>query len=352
MKKRSQKRHSAALIVLFLIGALMFIWPMLSELVSYQEDNDEYGSMAERFHAPESSPTVVPPTMAPEADVSLTAPPEAMPLPTALSTMETPDLPAITETDPAATPEVNDDTPTPPPDNQETETIPETAATEDPPVKVSEGTAAPFTTTPKPTPTAAPTKSPTISPAAGVDLEACLSQNRDFVAWITIPGTVIDYPVVRSDNTEHYLHHLFTGKQSKLGTLFSLKSSDYRTPSRNIAIYGHHLSHSDAMFSTLMNYKDPSWYEAHSLIHLDTLYGSRDYRIFAVINMKVSEWDAATASFASDDSFLRFVDRARRKALYETGVQVTASDCILTLITCDRGYGGVSGRLIVMAVQE
>lgn len=70
----------------------------------------------------------------------------------------------------------------------------------------------------------------------------------------SIPGTKINYPVVRSDNTEYYLHHLFTGKESKLGCLFSLKSSDYQIPSRNIAIYGHHISHSDAMFSTLMDY--------------------------------------------------------------------------------------------------
>ena len=40
------------------------------------------------------------------------------------------------------------------------------------------------------------------------------------------------------------------------------------------------------------------------------------------------------------------------KALYETGVQVEADDHILTLITCDRSYGGASGRLIVMAVQQ
>ena len=46
--------------------------------------------------------------------------------------------------------------------------------------------------------------------------------------------------------------HLFTGKKSKLGCLFSLKSSDYRMPSQNIAIYGHHLSHSNAMFSSLI----------------------------------------------------------------------------------------------------
>ena len=39
-------------------------------------------------------------------------------------------------------------------------------------------------------------------------------------------------------------------------------------------------------------------------------------------------------------------------ALYETGVPVTAEDHVLTLITCDRSYGGADGRLIVMAVQE
>ena len=160
------------------------------------------------------------------------------------------------------------------------------------------------------------------------------------------------YPVVRSDNTEYYLHHLFTGKESKLGCLFSLKSSDYQTPSKNIAIYGHHISHSDAMFSTLMDYKDASYCAAHSLIRVNSLYGERTYRVFAVLNMKVSDWDAATASFSSDESFMRFINRAVKKSMVDTGVQVTAEDNILTLITCDRSYGGASGRLIVMAVQE
>ena len=43
-----------------------------------------------------------------------------------------------------------------------------------------------------------------------------------------------------------------------------------------------------------------------------------------------------------------FLDRM--SAILET--LVTAEDNILTLITCDRSYGGASGRLIVMAVQE
>ena len=185
-----------------------------------------------------------------------------------------------------------------------------------------------------------------------VDLAACSAQNRDFVAWLTIPGTVIDYPVVRSDNTAYYLHHLFSGKESKLGCLFSLTSSDYETPGRNIAIYGHHLSNSNAMFSTLMDYKQAGYCADHSQIRLDTLYGTRTYRIFAVVNMKVSDWDAATARFSSDEDFLSFVSRAKHKALYDTGVAVKSTDNILTLITCDRSHGGASGRLIVMAVQE
>ena len=338
MKNGSQKRSAVILVLLFLIGAFMFVWPIASEWVSYQADDEEYGTMAEQVRVPESDPAIRPTPAPTETNAADPAPPEESPDPNGLLPEEPPGTEAPEAT---ASPSVE----------PEPETTPDTQLTEEPTSEPPGNTPGPGTATQRPTDKPAPV-TPTPKPQSGVDLEACLAQNRDFVAWLTIPGTGVDYPVVRSDNTEYYLHHLFNGKQSKLGTLFSLKSSDYRTPSRNIAIYGHHLSHSDAMFSTLLEYKDQAYCNAHSLIHLDTLYGAHDYRVFAVVNMNVSDWDAATASFASDESFMRFVSRARRKALYDTGVQVTASDHILTLITCDRGYGGVSGRLIVMAVQE
>ena len=106
------------------------------------------------------------------------------------------------------------------------------------------------------------------------------------------------------------------------------------------------------MFSSLIEYKDAAYYAEHSTVTLDGFFGRRSYRIFAVLNMKVSEWDPSTATFHSSQAFLGFVNRAREKALYSTGVEVEADDQLLTLITCDRSYGGVSGRLIVMAVQE
>lgn len=137
-------------------------------------------------------------------------------------------------------------------------------------------TDAPVPTVPTERPTEAPTKAPSV-------------ESEDYIATITIPGTVINYPVVRSDRTDYYLHHLITGQQSKLGTLFSLTTSDYETPSKNIAIYGHHLSNSTAMFSTLLQYKNESYWRNHQFIYLNTIYGKRTYRIFAVLNHTVSE---------------------------------------------------------------
>ncbi len=308
MQKRMKYLPSVALVVMFACGVAALGIPLVSELVSYRADAGEYAVMAEQLRPP--SPTLMP----------------VVPLPT--------------PTDEAAQPAIS----IPPQEALATSEFHVPAASAEP---SCEPTDSPLAQTQPPH---SPEKSPLLH--TGIDLDACLAQNKDFAAWLTIPGTMIDYPVVRSDDTAYYLHHLFTGKKSKLGCLFSLKSSDYRMPSQNIAIYGHHLSHSNAMFSSLIEYKKDSYYAEHSIIHLDGDFGRRTYRIFAVLNMKVSDWDPATASFHSGKAFLQFVSRAQNKALYDTGITVKEDDQILTLITCDRSYGGVSGRLVVMAVQE
>ena len=309
LQKHRIALSSIMLLAMFLCGAAAFVLPLASELAAYRADENAYAAIAEMsIHAPSPSPMPIIPLPAPTGSTENDA--EPSPLPVAESYPQ-----AGMATDVWASSSL-------PPN------------------------------TPNPQQTASPSPDAHSVVDSGIDLEACLAQNKDFVAWLSIPGTVISYPVVRSDDSAYYLSHLFNGKKSKLGCLFSLKSSDYRKPSQNIAIYGHHLSHSDAMFSTLIDYKQEAYYAEHSVITLYSIYGRRSYRIFAVLNMKVSDWDPAAASFGSGKAFLQFVNRAKRKALYSTGVEVKEDDHILTLITCDRSYGGASGRLIVMAVQE
>ena len=302
MQRHQIALSSILLLAMFLCGAAAFVLPLALELAAYRTDENAYAVIAEMsFNAPSPLPI---PTSGTENGA------ETAPLPG-------------------------------------TEAYPQAGMAAD-----AWTSSSPSPNAPNPQQTASPSPDAQTAVDFGIDLEMCLTQNKDFVAWLSIPGTVISYPVVRSDDSAYYLSHLFSGKKSKLGCLFSLKSSDYRQPSQNIAIYGHHLSHSDAMFSTLIDYKQESYYAEHSVITLDSIYGRRCYRIFAVLNMKVSDWDPAAASFGSGKAFLQFVNRAKRKALFNTGVEVKEDDHILTLITCDRSYSGASGRLIVMAVQE
>ena len=192
------------------------------------------------------------------------------------------------------------------------------------------------------------------SGASGIDLAACKAQNSDFIAWLQIPGTKISYPVVQTDNATYYLTHTFSRKEGVSSCLFSLGKSDYRLPGRNIAIYGHHMrrSRSQTMFQPLHGYKDADYLAKHPVIQLDSLYHSDTYAVFAALNMRESDWDAAKADFSSDADFLSFVYRAQALSFYDTGIEVGADDQILTLITCDRDYHSENGRLIVMAVRQ
>ena len=297
-----KRKLDILLMVMFLFGSMIFLCPIFGQIKEVEEDDRVYTRMSAEVKPPQQASGLV----------------EDAPSPAAAAVQTV--LPLLLEVP-----------------------LPE---------KTAVPAAAPSPVRPAASDTAAPAQAERTANPRSVDVEACVAQNPDFAAWLTIPGTPVDYPVVRSNRTDYYLTHLFSGENSKLGCLFSLPSADYQTPSRNIAIYGHHLSHSDAMFSTLIDYKQEAYYAEHSVITLDSIYGRRSYRIFAVLNMKVSDWDPAAASFGNGKAFLQFVNRAKRKALFNTGVEVKENDHILTLITCDRSYSGASGRLIVMAVQE
>lgn len=189
---------------------------------------------------------------------------------------------------------------------------------------------------------------------SGVNLAKLQSQNAEFIAWLQIPGTSVSYPVVQTSDTAFYLTHNFKRQKAKAGALFSLPSTDYRTPGKNIVIYGHHLSHRpNAMFSPLLNYKQAGYGRKHSKVLLDSIFRSNTYRVFAVVNWDIDgDWMPMQTNFSGTEEFAAFVQEAQRRSLYDTGVSVPETAEILTLITCDRSFGGMNGRLAVMAVKE
>lgn len=182
------------------------------------------------------------------------------------------------------------------------------------------------------------------------NLDECYTKNIEFVAWLKIPGTEVNYPVVWSDNIEYYLNYTFEGKRSSLGTLFSLGRCDWSKPSKNLAIYGHDVEGSGKrMFKKLLDYKSEAFYKEHKYIYLDSIYGPGKYEVFAAFDITVGDLDLSVSTFGSNKEFKSFVNKAKAKTPYITTAKVKSSDKIISLVTCDRYFKRHVGRFIVMA---
>ena len=75
-------------------------------------------------------------------------------------------------------------------------------------------------------------------------------QNNDFIGWIKIPNTKIDYPVLQTSD-DFYLNHDFHKKRSPLGSIFM--DSINKINDKNIVLYGHHMK-SGKMFAFINEY--------------------------------------------------------------------------------------------------
>lgn len=77
-----------------------------------------------------------------------------------------------------------------------------------------------------------------------IDFGELKNLNKDIVAWIKIPGTRINYPIVQGSDDKEYLHRTFLKKRN---------SKDFT--SENNIVYGHHMRNG-TMFADLVKLRD------------------------------------------------------------------------------------------------
>lgn len=164
-------------------------------------------------------------------------------------------------------------------------------------------------------------------------------QNGDIIGWLTIDD-LIDEAVVQRDN-EYYLNRDYRGYHNVNGAIFLDETCDLDTRPYTLLLYGHNMK-TGAMFGSLRNYEDLTFYRNNPFITFDTAYEDGRYVIFA----------AATVSTTPDS--WRYVDFTRlsspviadrtnainallSRSIYRTQVDVTANDQLLLLVTCVDG---------------
>jgi len=202
---------------------------------------------------------------------------------------------------------------------------------------------------PSPTPSTEPPPKPSILPK----LAPLYEQNPDLIGWLSIKGTLIDYPVMYTpENHDYYLTHNFNKKKDKNSLLVLQADCDPYAPGTNLIIHGHNMK-SGRMFGTLDNYKKKAYWRKHPTIRFDTLYAQGEYAIIAVFLSKVDgkgsnafEYDQF-ANTQTQSEFDVFLSNIKRLSLYDTGVEAQFGDTFITLSTCS--YHTKNGRFVIAA---
>lgn len=111
-----------------------------------------------------------------------------------------------------------------------------------------------------------------------IDFDALRAINPDVVAWIYVPGTYVDYPVVQTTNNELYLDHNFERSWCAAGSIFLDAGASSDFSDIDTYIFGHHMR-SGAMFGSLVLFRDASFAQRHNTIHIYTPIDSRVYSV-------------------------------------------------------------------------
>lgn len=203
--------------------------------------------------------------------------------------------------------------------------------------------------------------------------------NENTVAWLTIPGTNIDYPILHNGNedNDYYIDRNLKGDV----TGSSYKSwedtvvyahcqtnfdSDMNFSSSNFVLFGHNWNNISSplaigndpeytMFAQLPSYTDQEFLEQNPYIYFSTSDNEMVWKVYAAFYCE-EDW-TSDVGFNYIDPNLNQIQMSNLlvsqmdRSLYFTDVDVNSNDKILTLSTCSRVIEGAGEkqRFVVVA---
>ena len=101
--------------------------------------------------------------------------------------------------------------------------------------------------------------------------------SEDAIAWITVDGTRIDYPIMQGKDNKEYLNKNPFGKYSLSGSIFLDSRNKGDFSDRYSMLYGHHMEYG-TMFGALDEFKKKEYFDSHRTGQLITV-GGKLYKI-------------------------------------------------------------------------
>lgn len=188
-------------------------------------------------------------------------------------------------------------------------------------------------------------------PANPIDFPSLKAEHPDIYAWVTIPDTGVNHPIVQSTTDDnYYLYHDLDGNYTIYGSVFtqSMNATDFSDPVT--VVYGHHTDNG-TMFSDLRNFTDKDYFDAHEEMYIYTPGHILTYRIISAYEYDnrhiMNSFDFSDPQ-VRQDYFASVLSPTSMRVNVREGATLSVDDKIVQLSTCVEGNS--ASRYIVTGV--
>ena len=192
------------------------------------------------------------------------------------------------------------------------------------------------------------------------DFDELKDQNEDIYAWINVPETKVDYPILQTEEDNYYLNRNLDRSSGYPGCIYSNKCNSKEFTDYITVFYGHNMKNK-TMFGSLHGFEDEDFFQENTQFYIHTETGRLTYEIYAVVKFTdayiPAYYDVDTAE--GRDSFL---DAVRERVPKYSGsylheeMEIEPEDRLVVLSTCVSGVGEqrylVIGRFVEMAYYD
>ena len=168
-----------------------------------------------------------------------------------------------------------------------------------------------------------------------IDFETLWKKNKDIIAWIKIPNTNIDYPILWNGDNEYYLHHDIDDKPD--------------VSSKHNIFYGHNMKNK-SMFQNIIKFKNKDFFEQNRDIYIYTKDKEYHLKTMAALYTDASV-DKRQVEFETDEEFKAYIDRMTEKNSYR---QIPSDDIdkLWSFITCSYEFNDARTILYAYEVED
>lgn len=172
------------------------------------------------------------------------------------------------------------------------------------------------------------------------DFDTLKQMNGDVYAWITIPETKVDYPILQSTTDDKYLNTNIDGSSGYPGCIYSNVCNSKEFDDYITVLYGHNMK-SGEMFGSLHNFDDADFFQAFDKYTVETEKNRFIYSIYAVVNYNdklIPAYFDVKSSTGRDD-FIESLEACRENSIthFNDEIEISGEDKVLVLSVCISG---------------